>query len=455
VSRPRPTDAVAASLDRIAADGRDGIWITRVGAAEAMAAAADVERRLAAGEDLPLAGLTLAVKDNTDVAGLPTTAGCPAYAYIPSDDAPVVAALVAAGVVVMGKTNMDQFATGLVGTRSPYGVCPNVYGHDLVSGGSSSGSAVAVAAGLVDLGLGTDTAGSGRVPAAANGIVGFKPTRGRISTAGVVPACRSLDCVSVFARSVPEAAQAVAIAALIAPDRDDPWSRLMPPTRLAQPGRVRLGAPTSAALDRADGGDGRRHLAAAVEGFAISGLEVEWVEIDLDPFLAAGRLLYGSAFVAERYEAVGAFIDQHPGEVDPVVASIILGAAEIPGWQVFEAQTELRRLAALADDTWAQVDVLVLPTVPRLPTVAEVATDPIGVNARLGTYTAFANLLDLAVLSIPLGEAGPGATEPPPSVSLMGPAGTDDLLAAIGARVGDQGVSRHPASDRPAIPRTA
>jgi allophanate hydrolase len=451
VSLLSPSEAVEASLERIAADGRDGVWITVVPAPAVRAAADEVERRLAAGEQLPLAGRTLAVKDNIDVAGLPTTAGCPAYAYEPEASARVVEALVAAGAVVMGKTNMDQFATGLVGTRSPYGVCPNAHWDGLVSGGSSSGSAVAVAAGLVDLALGTDTAGSGRVPAAANGIVGLKPTRGRLSAAGVVPACQSIDCVSIFARTVAEAAEAAALAAVTSPDPRDPWTRVIEPARLAHPGRVRLGVPSFSALEAIDceaGSDEVGRFAVAVDEFAAHGLEVDLVEIDLDPFLAAGRLLYGGAFVAERYAAVGAFVEQHRDEVDPVVASIVLAAGQLPGWQVFESQTELRRLAACTAVTWAAVDLVALPTVARIPTVAEVLADPIDVNARLGTYTMFANLLDLAVLAMPVGAPDLGASGPPTSVSLMGPAGADDLLVAVGARLVDRQLSERPTSAR-------
>ena len=235
----RAAAAVARAFDRIAADGRDGIWITLAERRRADAAAAAVDERVAAGATLPLAGTTLAVKDNIDVGGLPTTAGCPAYSYVPDVDAAAVAALVAAGAVVVGKTNLDQFATGLVGVRSPYGACPNAHWPGLVAGGSSSGSAVAVASGLVDLALGTDTAGSGRVPAACNGIVGLKPTRGRIATTGVVPACRSLDCVSVFARTVELAALAAELAT--GPDLRDPWSR-SPPAAITHRDRARHAA---------------------------------------------------------------------------------------------------------------------------------------------------------------------------------------------------------------------
>lgn len=425
--------AVERSLVAIAADGRSGIWIELVDPAVARAAAEVVDRRVAAGEVLPLAGRTLAVKDNIDVAGLPTTAGCPAYAYRPEDDAPVVRALVDAGAVVVGKTNLDQFATGLVGTRSPYGVCPNAHWPGLVSGGSSSGSAVAVASRMVDLALGTDTAGSGRVPAAANGIIGVKPTRGRLSTAGVVPACRSLDCVSVFARTVAEASVAVAVAA------GSPVAPVSPVSPVD--GVLRLGVPGPAELsfDGDPAGPGRfeRALASLVAatgsvgaaGASPAGASV--AEVDLAPFSAAAALLYDGSFVAERYDAVGAFVDAHLDEVDPVVGPIISAAAAHPGWAVFRDQAELRRLVAVTAPVWASVDVLVVPSVPRVPTVAEVAADPVGVNAMLGTYTNFVNLLDLCAVTVPVPAAAGGLDGPPPSLTLIAPAGADDRLATV------------------------
>ncbi|MCU1354039.1 MAG: putative allophanate hydrolase [Acidimicrobiales bacterium] len=418
-------DAVAAASDRIAADGRPGIWIELVDRDVALAAAAEVDARVRAGEHLPLAGRTLAVKDNIDVRGLPTTAGCPAYAFRPELDAPAVAALIQAGAVVVGKTNLDQFATGLVGTRSPYGICPNAHWPGLISGGSSAGSAVAVAAGLVDLALGTDTAGSGRVPAAANGIVGLKPTAGRISTAGVVPACASVDCVSVFATTVEDANLATDLAAggpVGAVDRDA--------------ARVRIGIPRSANLTFDGDPLAADRFSLGVGAFldAVGAVDaVDVVEVDIDPFLAAGRLLYGGAFVAERYAAVGAFVDAHRDEIDPVVGSIIAAARDVAGWEVYRDLAELRRLALATAPVWAAVDVLVVPSVPRVPTVAEVAADPFGVNAMLGTYTNFVNLLDLAALTVPIG--APGTDAPPASLTIIGPGRSDPRLVRLGAQV--------------------
>ncbi|MFZ4517504.1 MAG: allophanate hydrolase [Microthrixaceae bacterium] len=432
------TDAATASLAAIDADGRDGIWIELLAPEVVLAAAAAVDRRVAAGEDLPLAGTTLAVKGNIDVDGVDTTAACPAFAHRPERSAAAVQALVDAGTVVVGVTNLDQFATGLVGTRSPYGICPNAHWPGLVSGGSSSGSAVAVAAGMVDLALGTDTAGSGRVPAAANGIVGIKPTRGRISTAGVVPACASLDCVSVFARDVGLAQRAVAVASATAPDAQDPWSRRAVPVPPPD-GPLRVGVPPPDALDTDGDRPAAERHAAAVRTFlaAAAHTGVEVVEIghdDLDRLVAAGRLLYEGAFVAERYAAVGAFVDAHRAEVDPVVGGIISAAADLPAWRLAGDLTTLAGYRAAADRLFERIDVLVVPSVPRVPTVAEVLADPIGVNAMLGTYTNFVNLLDLCALTLPVGEA-PEAALPPPSLTLIAPAWTDDRLVDLALSV--------------------
>lgn len=359
----------------------------------------------------PLAGKLLAVKGNIDVAGLPTTAGCPAYACEPAQDAPVVAQLKAKGAVVLGTTNMDQFATGLVGTRSPYGAVRNAIDPKRISGGSSSGSAVAVALGIVDLALGTDTAGSGRVPAAFNGIVGLKPTRGLLSTEGVVPACRSLDCVSIFARTVAEAEFALACLA------DQP-----PNPVPSKP--YRLGVP--------EVGDLAPGWAEAFQA-AVAAFGAELVPVDIEPFLQAARLLYEGAFVAERYTAVGEFIDGHQADVDPTVATIIGNAKSIPAHQLFADCERLAELAEQADEQLSEVDAIVMPTTTEHPTIAEVSADPIGVNARLGRYTNSTNLFGLAALAIPAGTVG-GL---PFGISLVGKAFTDTTLTAIARSVPD------------------
>jgi allophanate hydrolase len=352
----------------------------------------------------PLAGKLVAVKGNIDVAGLPTTAGCPAYAYEPTNDAPVVAQLKAMGAVILGTTNMDQFATGLVGTRSPYGAVRNAIDPKRISGGSSSGSAVAVALGIADLALGTDTAGSGRVPAAFNGIVGLKPTKGLLSTEGVVPACKSLDCVSIFARTVAEAEFALTCLTDQSPARSKPY---------------RLGVPEK--LDDLAPG-----WAEAFEA-AVRTFGAELVPVDLEPFLQAARLLYDGAFVAERYTAVGEFIDSHQAEVDPTVATIISGAKNIPAHRLFADHDKLEELARKADAQLSEVDAILLPTTTEHPTIEEVEADPIGVNARLGRFTNSTNLLGLAALAIPAGTVN-GL---PFGISLMGKAFTDMTLTAI------------------------
>lgn len=430
-------EAVTRSLDRIEADGRPGIFIEIVPRERAVEAAAAVDRRVAAGESLPLAGRTLAVKGNIDVAGVATTAGCPSYGAVPAVSAAAVVALEAAGAVVVAVTNLDQFATGLVGTRSPYGICPNAHWPGLISGGSSSGSAVAVAAGLVDLALGTDTAGSGRVPAAANGIVGLKPTRGRCSATGVVPACRSLDCVSFFATTVADAALAASICAAPPVDPADVWRRRPPATSNGDAEPVRLGVPKVESLWFDGDPTGAVRFADAVERVAASlsasARPVEIVDIDVEPFLETGALLYGGAFVAERYAAVGPFVSAGGDDLDPVVRSVIAAAEHVAGWEVFRDQGELQRLRRATEPTWEGVDAFVVPSVPRLPTVAEVLADPIDVNAMLGTYTNFVNLLDLAAVTVPVGP--PAIERPPSSVTFIGPAWSDDLLAGLASSV--------------------
>ncbi len=374
------------------------------------------------------------------MAGLPTTAGAPSYEYRPARDATSVARLRAAGAVVLGKTNLDQFATGLVGTRSPYGAVRNAWDQERISGGSSSGSAVAVALGLVDVALGTDTAGSGRVPAALNGIVGVKPTRGVIPCTGVVPACRSLDCVTVFARSVSLARRAVAVMA--GPDGVDPLATLLGSRprggwrpRSAAAGadadQIRLAVPLPAQLaGLADGW--AEAFESAVARLRAVGAEV--ADVDIAPLLEAASLLYGGSFVAERYTAVGDHVREHAeligGDLDPVVATIILDAAQHGAADYFADRERLDRLAARAADALDGCDALLTPTTTRHPTITEVRDDPVGVNARLGTYTNFANLLDLAALAVPAGTVA-GL---PFGIMLTGPAGSDARLAEIAAR---------------------
>ncbi|MDX2630124.1 allophanate hydrolase, partial [Streptomyces scabiei] len=414
---------VRTAYARIEAVDRPEIWIGLRPRADAEAEAEAIDARLAAGAHLPLAGRLLAVKGNIDVHGLPTTAGCPAYAYAPDADAPVVARLRAAGALVLGTTNLDQFATGLVGTRSPYGAVRGAHDPSRISGGSSSGSAVAVALGIVDLALGTDTAGSGRVPAAFNGIVGLKPTRGLVPTAGVVPACASIDCVTVFARTLPEAEQALA-------HMSSPPGRPLPPLAARPPGPWRVAVPPREQLGELDEGWAEAYE-SAVSLLRAAGADVR--PLDLTPFTEAAAMLYQGAFVAERYTAVGAFVDKALADgvdsLDPTVAGIITRARDVPAHGLFADQDRLAVLRARALAELGDADALLLPTAPGHPTLAEVAADPLGANARLGRFTNSTNLFDLAAVAVPAGEVN-GL---PFGVMLIGPAFTDDRLARVAA----------------------
>ncbi|GHE76636.1 allophanate hydrolase [Amycolatopsis deserti] len=373
--------------------------------------------------DGPLGGVPFAVKDNIDIAGVPTTAGCPARDTPATETAFAVRRLQDQGAVPIGKTNLDQFATGLVGTRSPYGACHSVFSPAHVSGGSSSGSAVAVALGVVSFALGTDTAGSGRVPAAFNGLVGVKPTRGLVSTLGVLPACPSLDCVTAFTRTVAEARPV--LDALIGYDAADPWSRPVPallPPGVAQ--RMRVIAVPDAPLDLDP-----EHEAAWQAALAHAERVAHVVRVDVTPFLAAARLLYEAAFVAERLAAFGHLLDG-PG-VDPTVAGIVRGADRYSGADAFAGLHELARLRRLAEGAFSGADALLLPVTPGHPTLAEVAADPVGVNTRLGRFTNMANLLDLCAVAVPTGTRPDGL---PFGVQLLAPAFADGPLLDLAAR---------------------
>ena len=381
---------------------------------------------------LPLYGIPVAIKDNIDVAGLATTAACPAYAYTPDRDARAVELLKAAGALIVGKTNLDQFATGLVGTRSPHGTPRNPLRADLIPGGSSSGSAVAVATGIVPLALGTDTAGSGRVPAALNNIIGCKPSRGLVSTHGVVPACRSLDCVSVFALTAADAFAALQVIA--GPDRRDPYSRDMALGPLtALPPRLRVGVARQ--NDRIFLGDHQAEAAFAAAERIAQALGGCLVPVDLSSFFATARLLYQGPYLAERTAAVGDFIAREPAHVHPITRQIIAGGHAYSAVDLFRCQQRLLELRALAASELAKCDVLMLPSIPKPATLAEVAADPVGVNTALGTYTNFANLLDMAGFACPVSLAPDGTAH---GVTFLGPAAGDAELASLAAAVQTQ-----------------
>jgi len=375
----------------------------------------------------PLYGIPFAVKDNIDLEGVPTTAGCPAYAYTPGVSAPVVERLIAAGAIPIGKTSLDQFATGLTGARSPAGACGNSFDPRFISGGSSSGSAVAVATGQVSFALGTDTAGSVRVPAAFNNLIGLKPTCGSLSTRGVVPACRSLDCVGLLTLT---AADAVCVAAVArAFDPQDPYSRdAVPPAGRDLTREFRFGVPDAAQLQFFGDAEYPHLFASALD--TLASLGGTRVRVDFEPFLTAGRLVYGP-WLAERYGAVGEFIDERPDAVLPVTRAIISQGRLIPATAAFLGLHRLEELKRTTDEIWQSMDVLVTPTAGTIYTIAAVEQDPIALNANLALYTNFTNLLDLASVAVPAGFRSDGL---PFGISLSGPAWSDDSLLALAGR---------------------
>ncbi len=399
------------------------IWITRLSRAELQPYLDALSGHHP--DTLPLYGVPFAIKDNIDLAGVPTTAACPGYAYTPERSAFVVERLIAAGAIPLGKTNLDQFATGLVGTRSPYGAVRNSFDPAYLAGGSSSGSAVAVARGLASFSLGTDTAGSGRVPAAFNNLIGVKPTRGLLSARGVVPACRTLDSVSVFALDAADAAAVMAVAS--AYDPADPYARPADPGTVARE-RFRFGVP--GLLEFFGDADAERLFHAAVA--RLNALGGEAVALDFEPFRAAARLLYDGPWVAERYAAIEDFIAAQPEAMHPVTRSIIAPARDATAIAAFQAQYRLAALKRTADAALVGLDFVLTPTTGTIYTMVAVTADPIGLNSRLGHYTNFMNLLDYAAIAVP---AGFGANGLPYGVTLFGPAFSDAALAVYAQRL--------------------
>ncbi len=421
-----PVEVVESVLGRIARRGDDKVWIHRVPRAEVIERARRLEAE--APERLPLYGIPFAIKDNIDLAGHPTTAACPEFAYTPDASATVVQRLVDAGAIPIGKTNLDQFATGLVGTRTPYGACRNPFDLNFISGGSSSGSAVAVAAGLVSFALGTDTAGSGRVPAAFNNIVGLKPTRGLLSTRGVVPACRSLDCVSIFALTVADVLEVLATAQGF--DAADPFSREASASTGPNLEQFNYGVPAARDLKFFGDKESARLFAAFLKKLEeLGGTEVE---IDFRPFAETARLLYEGPWVAERYLAARELIERHPEAVHPVTREVIARGAKPSAVEAFEAYYRLKALQRTTAATWKEVDFLALPTAGTIYRIAEVDADPIGLNSNLGYYTNFVNLLDLSGLALPAGFRADGL---PLGATLLAPAFREDALCALGMRL--------------------
>jgi len=389
------------------------VWISRVPLEAALAALDAARSRRAGGEPTPLFGVPFAVKDNIDVAGIPTTCACPSFGYVPAENASVVERLIRAGAIVVGKTNMDQFATGLVGVRSPHGACSSAFDPRYISGGSSSGSAVAVALGLASFALGTDTAGSGRVPAAFNNVVGYKPTRGVLNVAGGFPACHSLDCVSVFAASASDAALVLAAAA--GQEARDSYSRPLPSDE-SFGNHFRFGLPRADQLEFfGDQATPALFAAAVAQLEAIGGSKVEF---DFAPFRAAADLLYAGPWVAERLTGLEAVLRQDPPDFDPTVREILRGASAIRGVDAFRAVHRLKDLDRETAGTWAEIDVMLVPTAATIYTIEQVRSEPMLLNSNLGHYTNFVNLLDLCGVAVPAGFRPDGL---PFGISLIAP----------------------------------
>jgi allophanate hydrolase len=419
-----PAQTVARSFARIRDHNDPAVFISLRDEKQAIAEAEGLSAKDAA--RLPLYGIPVAVKDNIDVVGLPTTAACPAFSYLPSHDATSVARLRAAGAIMIGKTNLDQFATGLVGVRSPYGVPNNPLRGDLIPGGSSSGSGVAVSAGLVPLALGTDTAGSGRVPAMLNNIVGLKPSLGLVSTAGLVPACRTLDCISIFSLTVDDAMAALNVMA--GPDGADPYSRNRPLAEMPEfPASLRLGVPRKGQLIFF--GDKASEAAYSDALLRWTGLGATLVEFDLEPFYETARLLYEGPWVAERYLVIRNLLASSPDAIHPVTREIVIAGARLSAADTFAALYRLQALRKIAERAFAGIDALVLPTAPTVYSTAQVLANPLELNSRLGTYTNFVNLLDLCGLALPAAIRPDGI---PFGITLLAAAGNDAQLASIG-----------------------
>ncbi len=422
----RPTSVLGAARAALAED--DPVWIALASPDAIQARVAELEALVPAERAArPLFGVPFAVKDNIDVAGLPTTAACPAFAYVPERSATAVARLEAAGAVVLGKTNLDQFATGLVGVRSPYGVPVNPFDARYIPGGSSSGSAVAVARDLVPFALGTDTAGSGRVPAGFTATVGLKPTCGIVSTTGVVPACRSLDCVSIFARSVGDAHAVLDVAA--AYDASDPFSRERGAAPATLPAAFRFAVPQPDQLTFDGDAEAETSFFAAVARLvSIGGTRVD---VDASACFEAARMLYQDAFVAERTAAIGDFMDAHPGALLEVTQTIVEGGRGYSAVDAFRATYRIRALRRSAEAIFAAAPILIVPTSPTIYTLDEIEAEPYARNAVLGTYTNFVNFFDWCALALPSGTYASGV---PIGITAIAPAFGDATLAELGRR---------------------
>ena len=401
------------------------IWIRRLTTDEMLVYAQQLDGKNPA--DFPLYGIPFAIKDNIDLAGIATTAACPEYAYTPANNATVVQRLIDAGAIPIGKTNLDQFATGLVGVRSPYGACKNSINPEYISGGSSAGSAVSVALNMASFSLGTDTAGSGRVPAAFNNLVGIKPSLGLLSTTGVIPACKTLDCVSIFARNTADAEAVLAVAQGF--DEDDAYSRPQTPQYPSFAAQFKFGVPRESQLAYFNNAETPHLFAAAIA--QLESIGGEKVEIDFSPFVETAQLLYEGPWVAERYAAIQDFFDTNAAAIFPVTKQIIGNAHKFSAADTYNAMYKLKSLQRKAGKVWQQVDVLLTPTAGTIYTIDEVLANPVQTNSDLGYYTNFMNLLDMAAIAIPAGFQANGL---PFGVTLCAPAMTDNALLKLAER---------------------
>lgn len=422
-----PTSLVNQLDAEISLEDSRHIWIRRLQLNEMLAYAQKLEGKNPA--DFPLYGIPFAIKDNIDLAGIPTTAGCPEYAYTPEKSATVVQKLIDAGAIPVGKTNLDQFATGLVGTRSPYGACQNSFDTDYISGGSSAGSAVSVALGMASFSLGTDTAGSGRVPAAFNNLVGHKPTYGLLSTNGVVPACRTLDCVSIFALTAEDAAKVLESAQGF--DAEDAYSRkaTIEVNKISEK-NFTFGIPRQDQLAFFNNTETPELFKQAIKQLELLGGKA--IEIDFEPFLETARLLYEGPWVAERYAAIRDFFETKPDAIFPVTRQIIAGATKFSAADTYVSQYKLKALQRKAEAVWSEVDIIVTPTAGTIYTIDEVNAEPVRCNSNLGYYTNFMNLLDLSATAVPTGFQDDGL---PFGITICAPAFKDNQLLSLAAKI--------------------
>ena len=420
-----PTDLVR-QLANLIKDDTHHAWIYRLSLDEMLAYARKLEAKQ--NKELPLYGIPFAIKDNIDLANVPTTAGCADYAYTPDKSAYVVQRLIDAGAIPIGKTNLDQFATGLVGTRSPYGACKNSINPDYISGGSSAGSAVSVALGLVSFSLGTDTAGSGRIPAAFNNLVGVKPSLGLLSTSGVVPACRTLDCVSIFAKNTQDALAVLQIAQGI--DALDAYSRENLNQTKNWPKNFTFGVPKQNQLAFFGDNESLQLFQQAV--FKLESIGGQAVEMDFALFIETAKLLYEGPWVAERYAAIKDFFDAKPDSIYPITKQIISNAKKFSAADTYNAMYQLKALQREANAIWPKIDVMVTPTAGTVYTIEQVQADPIQTNNNLGYYTNFMNLLDMAAIAVPTGFYANGIGF---GITISAPAFSDNALINLANRL--------------------